>query len=148
MDAARRRLGGKTVEVPREMRVFYHAACVVASVGHAPRVRYNPGAMTAQYTFVMQDLRKLVPPKRSHSAAAQGGMQASLGNVIKGQGDTEDVLVLVNHSPEKVTAALSTERRVASIADVRGGAPVAVGGPVFSVPLEPSGVAALRIAYA
>ncbi|MCL4761077.1 MAG: fumarate reductase flavoprotein subunit [Burkholderiales bacterium] len=33
----------------------------------------------------------LVPPKRSHSKAAQGGMQASLGNVIKGQGDTEDV---------------------------------------------------------
>ena len=33
----------------------------------------------------------LVPPKRSHSAAAQGGMQASLGNVVKGQGDNEDV---------------------------------------------------------
>ncbi|HRD97148.1 MAG TPA: fumarate reductase flavoprotein subunit [Rubrivivax sp.] len=33
----------------------------------------------------------LVPPKRSHSAAAQGGMQASLGNVFKGQGDNEDV---------------------------------------------------------
>jgi len=33
----------------------------------------------------------LVPPKRSHSAAAQGGMQASLANVIKGQGDDEDV---------------------------------------------------------
>jgi glycine/D-amino acid oxidase-like deaminating enzyme len=32
----------------------------------------------------------LVPPKRSHSAAAQGGMQASLANVIKGQGDNED----------------------------------------------------------
>ncbi|MBA4175953.1 MAG: fumarate reductase flavoprotein subunit [Leptothrix sp. (in: Bacteria)] len=33
----------------------------------------------------------LVPPKRSHSAAAQGGMQASLANVFKGQGDNEDV---------------------------------------------------------
>jgi fumarate reductase flavoprotein subunit len=33
----------------------------------------------------------LVPPKRSHSKAAQGGMQASLGNVIKGHGDNEDV---------------------------------------------------------
>jgi fumarate reductase flavoprotein subunit len=33
----------------------------------------------------------LVPAKRSHSKAAQGGMQASLGNVIKGQGDSEDV---------------------------------------------------------
>jgi fumarate reductase flavoprotein subunit len=33
----------------------------------------------------------LVPPKRSHSAAAQGGMQASLGNVVKATGDNEDV---------------------------------------------------------
>ena len=33
----------------------------------------------------------LVPPKRSHSAAAQGGMQASLANCIKGEGDNEDV---------------------------------------------------------
>ena len=33
----------------------------------------------------------LVPPKRSPSKAAQGGMQASLGNVIKGVGDNEDV---------------------------------------------------------
>ena len=33
----------------------------------------------------------LVPPKRSHSAAAQGGMQASLGNSSMGQGDNEDV---------------------------------------------------------
>ena len=33
----------------------------------------------------------LVPPKRSHSAAAQGGMQASLANCVKGVGDNEDV---------------------------------------------------------
>jgi len=33
----------------------------------------------------------LVPPKRSHSAAAQGGMQASLGNTAHGAGDNEDV---------------------------------------------------------
>ena len=33
----------------------------------------------------------LCPPKRSHSAAAQGGMQASLGNTVKGNGDNEDV---------------------------------------------------------
>ncbi len=33
----------------------------------------------------------LVPPKRSHSAAAQGGMQASLANTVKGAGDNEDV---------------------------------------------------------
>ncbi len=33
----------------------------------------------------------LIPAKRSHSAAAQGGMQASLGATIKGDGDDEDV---------------------------------------------------------
>ncbi len=33
----------------------------------------------------------LVPAKRSHSAAAQGGMQASLASSFKGQGDNEDV---------------------------------------------------------
>lgn len=33
----------------------------------------------------------LVPPKRSHSSAAQGGMQASLANATMGDGDNEDV---------------------------------------------------------
>jgi fumarate reductase flavoprotein subunit len=33
----------------------------------------------------------LIPPKRSHSAAAQGGMQASLGAAARGEGDNEDV---------------------------------------------------------
>lgn len=33
----------------------------------------------------------LVPPRRSHSTAAQGGMQASLGNCAKGEGDNPDV---------------------------------------------------------
>lgn len=33
----------------------------------------------------------LVPPRRSHSTAAQGGMQASLGNCAKGLGDCSDV---------------------------------------------------------
>ena len=33
----------------------------------------------------------LVPPRRSHSTAAQGGMQAALGNMARGQGDSADV---------------------------------------------------------
>ena len=33
----------------------------------------------------------IVPPRRSHSSAAQGGMQASLGNCFKGDGDCPDV---------------------------------------------------------
>ncbi|SKA74804.1 fumarate reductase flavoprotein subunit [Desulfobaculum bizertense] len=33
----------------------------------------------------------IVPPRRSHSSAAQGGMQAALGNAIMGQGDSPDI---------------------------------------------------------
>lgn len=33
----------------------------------------------------------VVPPRRSHSSAAQGGMQAALGNSIMGDGDTPDI---------------------------------------------------------
>ena len=33
----------------------------------------------------------IVPPRRSHSSAAQGGMQASLGNCCMGQGDCPDL---------------------------------------------------------
>ncbi|MEJ2522370.1 MAG: fumarate reductase flavoprotein subunit [Gammaproteobacteria bacterium] len=33
----------------------------------------------------------LVPPRRSHSCAAQGGMQAALGNCVKAAGDNPDV---------------------------------------------------------
>ena len=33
----------------------------------------------------------LVPPRRSHSCAAQGGMQAALGNCNKGEGDSEEL---------------------------------------------------------
>ncbi|MDK2921559.1 MAG: fumarate reductase flavoprotein subunit [Desulfonauticus sp.] len=33
----------------------------------------------------------LVPARRSHSSAAQGGMQAALGNCIKGEGDNPDI---------------------------------------------------------
>ncbi|WP_347488641.1 fumarate reductase flavoprotein subunit [Desulfoscipio sp. XC116] len=36
-------------------------------------------------------LLSLVPPRRSHSTAAQGGMQASLGNCAMGEGDNSDV---------------------------------------------------------
>lgn len=64
------------------------------------------------------------------------------------QGDTDDVLVALNHSDEKVDAQLSTDRRVASITDVRGGAPVAVGGAVFGVSIEPNSATALRLTYA
>ena len=33
----------------------------------------------------------VVPPRRSHSCAAQGGMQASLGNCVKAEGDNPTI---------------------------------------------------------
>jgi len=62
-------------------------------------------------------------------------------------GEEDDILVLLNHSAEKVTAGLSLDRPVASIADVRGGHPVAVGDAGFGVPLAPNGAVALRLMY-
>jgi hypothetical protein len=64
------------------------------------------------------------------------------------QGEEDDVVLLLNHSPDPVTTTLSCDRRVASIADVRGGAPVPIGVNGFTVPLEGSGTSALRLSYA
>ena len=90
-----------------------------------------------------------------YGAAAHGaGCGAPIGCDAPGaelalfQGDVDDVLVLINHEPRDLSPALTFERRVASIADVRGGAHVAVGGPTFSAQLTPNGVVALRITYA
>ncbi|MDO8963676.1 MAG: cellulase family glycosylhydrolase [Coriobacteriia bacterium] len=63
-------------------------------------------------------------------------------------GDDDDILVMLNHTPERVTAAFTTERPVATVADVRGGAPAQVGGKEFGVPLGPNGATALRLVWA
>ncbi len=62
-------------------------------------------------------------------------------------GDEDDIVLLLNHSPEKVTATLTTERTVASVADVRGGQPSPVEGQVFGVPLAGNGAASLRVVW-
>jgi len=48
-------------------------------------------AIEAQENGLSTTVLSLVPVKRSHSAAAQGGMQASLANSVMGYGDNEDV---------------------------------------------------------
>jgi fumarate reductase flavoprotein subunit len=68
------------------MKIIYTDVLVVG--GGLAGLRVAIGAKRRGHDAV---ILSLVPPKRSHSAAAQGGMQASLGNVIKGQGDNEDV---------------------------------------------------------
>jgi hypothetical protein len=62
-------------------------------------------------------------------------------------GEDDDIVVLLNHAPAECTAELTFDRPVGQIADVRGGKPTAVGGPTFGVPMEASGVVALRLVY-
>ena len=68
------------------MKVVYTDVLVIG--GGLAGLRVAIGARRRGHDAIVLSL---VPPKRSHSAAAQGGMQASLGNVTKGQGDNEDV---------------------------------------------------------
>ncbi len=68
------------------MKILYTDVLVIG--GGLAGLRVAIGAKRRGHEAI---ILSLVPPKRSHSAAAQGGMQASLGNVIKGQGDNEDV---------------------------------------------------------
>ncbi|HMV16284.1 MAG TPA: fumarate reductase flavoprotein subunit [Rhodocyclaceae bacterium] len=68
------------------MRIVYTDVLVIG--GGLAGLRAAVGARRRGHEVI---LLSLVPPKRSHSAAAQGGMQASLGNTAMGEGDNEDV---------------------------------------------------------
>ncbi len=68
------------------MKVIYTDVLVIG--GGLAGLRVGIGAKRRGHDVIVLSL---VPPKRSHSAAAQGGMQASLANAIKAQGDNEDV---------------------------------------------------------
>src|SRR6476659_9558053 len=68
------------------MKVLYTDVLVIG--GGLAGLRMGIGAKRRGHDVV---ILSLVPAKRSHSAAAQGWMQASRGNVGKGQGDNEDV---------------------------------------------------------
>jgi fumarate reductase flavoprotein subunit len=68
------------------MKIVYTDVLVIG--GGLAGLRMAIGARRRGHEAI---ILSLVPAKRSHSKAAQGGMQASLGNVIKGQGDNEDV---------------------------------------------------------
>ena len=68
------------------MKVVYTDVLVIG--GGLAGLRVGIGAKRRGHDVIVLSL---VPPKRSHSAAAQGGMQASLGNAVKGMGDNEDV---------------------------------------------------------
>ncbi|MEA3289519.1 MAG: fumarate reductase flavoprotein subunit [Campylobacterota bacterium] len=68
------------------MKIFYTDTLVIG--GGLAGLRLAIATQKAGHkTMVLS----LIPVKRSHSAAAQGGMQASLGNSVMSKGDNEDV---------------------------------------------------------
>lgn len=68
------------------MQVHY---CDVLSVGAGlAGERVAVEAAQAGYKVICLSI---VPPRRSHSSAAQGGMQAALGNSIMGDGDSPEI---------------------------------------------------------
>lgn len=68
------------------MKIFYTDALVIG--GGLAGLRLAIATKKAGHKTTVLSL---VPVKRSHSAAAQGGMQASLGNSVMSKGDNEDV---------------------------------------------------------
>ncbi|MDY0221908.1 MAG: fumarate reductase flavoprotein subunit [Desulfobacterium sp.] len=68
------------------MKVIYTDSLVIG--GGLAGLRVAIASMQRGYDTIVLSL---MPAKRSHSAAAQGGMQASLGASIKGQGDNEEI---------------------------------------------------------
>ncbi len=68
------------------MKVIYTDSLVIG--GGLAGLRVAIASMQRGFDTIVLSL---IPAKRSHSAAAQGGMQASLGACIKGDGDDEDI---------------------------------------------------------
>ncbi len=68
------------------MKLIYTDSLVIG--GGLAGLRVAIASMQRGYDTIVLSL---IPAKRSHSAAAQGGMQASLGACIKGEGDDEDI---------------------------------------------------------
>ncbi|MFO7886166.1 MAG: fumarate reductase flavoprotein subunit [Desulfobacteraceae bacterium] len=68
------------------MKIIYTDSLVIG--GGLAGLRVAIASMQRGYDTI---ILSLMPAKRSHSAAAQGGMQASLAASIKGEGDNEEV---------------------------------------------------------
>ncbi|MDR2744795.1 MAG: fumarate reductase flavoprotein subunit [Desulfovibrio sp.] len=66
---------------------FYHSDLLVVGAGLAGERVAVEAATKGFFVIVLS----IVPARRSHSSAAQGGMQASLGNSVMGDGDCPDV---------------------------------------------------------
>ncbi len=130
-----------TVNQVGQGRAVFLAAPLERAVGQG-----DPWATPAPVNMLLREVYGAV----ARAAGCGAPVRCSVPDVEVAifQGELDDVLVLLNHSADKVEAALSVDRRVASISDVRGGTPVAVGGNGFTVSLEPNGATALRLTYA
>ena len=106
----------------------------------------DPWATPAPVSALLREVYGAVA--RSAGCGAPVACDAPEVEVALYQGVTDDVLVLINHAPRKVAPTLSTDRRIASLADIRGGSPVAGGSATFGVSLDVNGVLALRLSYA
>jgi endo-1,4-beta-mannosidase len=106
----------------------------------------DPWATPAPVRHLLREVYGAVA--RAAGCGAAVGCDVPEVEVALFQGESEDVVVLVNHAPFKVMPTLTVDRRIASITDVRGGTPIAVGGATFGVGVEHNGVLALRLSYA
>jgi fumarate reductase flavoprotein subunit len=68
------------------MQTYYSDLLVIGAGLSGERAAVESAARGFSVTCL-----SLVPARRSHSSAAQGGMQAALGNCAMGEGDTPDV---------------------------------------------------------
>jgi fumarate reductase flavoprotein subunit len=68
------------------MQTFYSDLLVIGAGLAGERVAVEAAGNGFKTTCL-----SIVPARRSHSSAAQGGMQASLGNCAKGEGDCTDI---------------------------------------------------------
>lgn len=156
------------LEVPHHALLGVGSAIVVATDSSgSPLVtlnRYGQGravllALPLERAVAQDDPRSAPEPVLALERSIIGALAASAGalpgvtcdtpgveTAVFG-GEEDDVVVVLNHRPEKVTATLATERVVVSVADVRGGAAAPVGGTSFGVPLPPNGATALRLTY-
>ncbi len=130
-----------TVNQVGQGRAVYLAAPVERSIAQG-----DPWATPAPIRKMLREVYGAVA--RAAGCGAPVACDVPEVEVTLLQGEADDLVVLLNHSPEKVSANLTTDRRVSSVTDVRGGAPVAVGGTAFGVPIEANGAVALRLAYA
>lgn len=69
------------------MRTIYSDVLCIG----AGACRANAWALAAAMEGFHTICLSVVPPRRSHSSAAQGGMQAALGNAVMGKGDSTDI---------------------------------------------------------